>query len=125
MVSNKAHIFDVWRQLGEKRAKVLRNLKRNLIKNWQQAGLDAICVADYNNSKQSNLNTRLNKHLRAFIHSRTRGALNMWKEHYFEQTLGRIKDFTDKDFHSGENSDIRRRDIIEKRARILFKTTEG
>lgn len=115
----------MWRQLGEKRAKALRNLQRNLVKNWQQAGLDAICVADYNHKKESNLTKRLRKMGLAYSNLRARMALDRWKNLYFVHTMDRLKDFDDGNFHSGENSSISRRNIIDRRVGILFKRTQS
>lgn len=111
--------------MAEKRAKALRNLQRNLIKNWQQAGLDALCVADYNFKKESNLTKRLRKMGKAYSDHRRRTALDRWKNLYYEHTMGRFKDFDENNFHSGENSNINRRNILDKRVGILFKCTQS
>jgi hypothetical protein len=51
-------------------------------------------------------------------------ALDRWKNLYFQHTMDILKDFGDKNFHDGENSNISRRNILEKRVGILFKDNQ-
>ena len=60
---------------------------------------------------------------KGYVDSRVRDALCRWKQLYFEDTINTIKDLEDTNFHSGENSNIKRRQILEARVEMLFKWT--
>jgi hypothetical protein len=63
--------------------------------------------------------------LRCFTISKERQAFSLWKENYYENTKKIIESFEIQTFHKNDNSDILRRNVLEKRVGKLIKTSGG
>ena len=66
-------------------------------------------MANYTHCKESNKQKRFKNMIKGYIDSRSRQAFSRWKELYYQETQTTFNDLQDTNFHSGENSNIKRR----------------
>lgn len=61
--------------------------------------------------------------LRAFVRSKERDALSLWKQYRYENVIKTIEEIQGEDYHGKENSNIVRRNIVERRIDIYHNTS--